>query len=97
MSINIKIFKIFKIKIVNCSCLYSYCDGEHDFIALEDLRPDGYAAASRQDGLDLNHSLILMKALGRFHALSLALKHQEPDVFKGLLNYIEVNKSVSNV
>lgn len=72
------------------NCLAAYTDGQHDFIALEDLNPDGYRAASRQTGLDLEHCKMLMKILGKFHAVSLAFKDQEPEEFKEILKSIEV-------
>lgn len=71
-------------------CLAAHCDGETDFLALEDLRPDGYRAASRQDGLDLAHCRMIIRALGKFHAMTLAIRDQEPELLKEILQYIEV-------
>ncbi|XP_052866192.1 uncharacterized protein LOC128272426 [Anopheles cruzii] len=62
-------------------CFVAYCDGENDFIALDDLGQYGYATASRAEGVGLEDCLRCMRALGRFHALSLAMKEQESDRF----------------
>lgn len=72
-------------------CLAVYCDGENDFLALEDLRPGGYRPASRQNGLDLMHCQMIIKKLGKFHALSLAIKDQDPQLFNDMIKYVEVS------
>lgn len=72
-------------------CLAFYVDGEHDFLALEDLRPGGYASASRQHGFDLDHCKLLLRALGKYHALSLAIKDQDPEMFKEMRDALEVS------
>lgn len=72
-------------------CLAVYCDGENDFIVLEDLRPGGYRAASRQNGLDLMHCQMIIKKLGKFHAISLAIKDQDPQLFNDMIKYVEVS------
>lgn len=72
-------------------CLAVHCDGENDFLALEDLRPGGYRPASRQNGLDLMHCQLIIKKLGKFHAISLAIKDQEPQLFVDMIKYVEVS------
>lgn len=71
-------------------CLAAHCDGETDFLALEDLRPAGYRSASRQDGLDLAHCRLIIRTLGKFHAMTLAIRDQEPDLLAEMLQFIEV-------
>lgn len=72
-------------------CVASLVDGQNDFIVLEDLAVDGYAAPNRQDGLDLAHCKLLMKTLGKLHGISLAIKDQEPELFKKCIDSVEVN------
>uniref|UniRef100_A0A1L8DN26 Putative juvenile hormone-inducible protein n=1 Tax=Nyssomyia neivai TaxID=330878 RepID=A0A1L8DN26_9DIPT len=63
-------------------CFLSFCDGEQDYLALDDLTKYGYEAADRQDGLDFAHCILAMESLGRFHGVSLAMKDQEPENFR---------------
>ncbi|XP_076678492.1 uncharacterized protein LOC143374326 isoform X2 [Andrena cerasifolii] len=47
-------------------------------LIIEDLAPLGFRMADRQAGLDLAHSLLAMRGLGKFHASSVALCEKEP-------------------
>lgn len=71
-------------------CLFAFTDGEHDFIALEDLSPAGYSSAPRQEGIDFDHSRILMQTLGKFHAISLAIGDQDPELLQRMIDSLEV-------
>ncbi|XP_012267685.2 uncharacterized protein LOC105692808 isoform X2 [Athalia rosae] len=51
---------------------------------LEDLATLGFRMADRRSGLDLDHALLTMRNLGKFHASSIALMEKEPGV---LANY----------
>lgn len=51
-------------------------DGDNDFIALEDLPCDGFKTADRSNGLDYAHCKQIMTVLGKFHAISLAIRDQ---------------------
>lgn len=74
-------------------CLFTYIDGTNDFIAMEDLCVDGFGSASRQDGIDYEHCRLIMKTLGKFHALSLAMGDQEPDSLTQLIGGLEVGET----
>jgi hypothetical protein len=65
-------------------------DGENDFIVLEDLSPTGYVTADRTKGLDFDHCVAVLQTLGRFHALSFAMKDQDPEGFKTVVNCVKV-------
>ncbi|KAG4079925.1 hypothetical protein HA402_006237 [Bradysia odoriphaga] len=71
------------------SCYATVVDGENDFLALEDLSRDGYKTADRTNGLDFYHCKEILTALGKFHAVSLAIKDQEPEEFKRIVGAIE--------
>ena len=47
--------------------------GDPSFLVMEDLASLGYRMASRQDGLDLQHCLIVFRNLAKLHACSVAL------------------------
>lgn len=63
-------------------CYLSFCDGENDFIALEDVSFLGYRSPNRQDYISLDECMMTMKAMGRLHGIGLAFAHQEPKAFK---------------
>ncbi|XP_054287829.1 uncharacterized protein LOC129003557 [Macrosteles quadrilineatus] len=55
-----------------------------DVIVLRDLRQDGFTTADRRAGLDLDHCLLVMKELGKFHAMSFNMKKNDPSQFAQL-------------
>lgn len=77
-------------------CYASLSDGENDFIALEDLTSDGYETTDRENGLDFNQCKQIMTLIGKFHALSLAFRDQEPSEFEKMVDCIEVILFVQN-
>ncbi|XP_063695694.1 uncharacterized protein LOC134827085 [Culicoides brevitarsis] len=50
-------------------------------IIMENLRERGYATADRAKTIDFTYSRLVMEGLGRYHALSYAMKHQKPEIF----------------
>ncbi|XP_052754411.1 uncharacterized protein LOC113509350 [Galleria mellonella] len=60
----------------------SYSDGINDVICLEDASLENYGSAVRQEGIDYNHCKITFKVLAQFHALSFAMKDQQPEEFE---------------
>ncbi|KAG5322211.1 MOS1T transposase, partial [Pseudoatta argentina] len=48
------------------------------FLAIEDLASLGFRMANRLSGLDLDHSILELHGLARFHAASVALCEKEP-------------------
>lgn len=71
-------------------CYASLSDGENDFIALEDLSFDGYKTTDRASGFDFNHCKQIMATLGKFHAISLAIRDQEPEELNKMIDFVEV-------
>lgn len=51
-------------------------------VIMEDLRSKDFVMWSRYDPVPLSHEELLFKQLGRFHAISFALKDQRPEVFQ---------------
>lgn len=62
--------------------LHAYVDGRNDFIVLEDLCPGGYGSAGRHGGMDLAHCRLVMRTLGKFHAVSLAIGDRQPELLR---------------
>ena len=50
-----------------------YTQENPPLLVIEDLAPLGFRMADRQAGLDLNHCLLAIRGLARFHASSVAL------------------------
>ncbi|XP_069690958.1 uncharacterized protein [Periplaneta americana] len=49
------------------------------YLIMEDLKESGFKIAERMRGLDMNHSLLVMKNLGRYHAASVVLHEKQPE------------------
>uniref|UniRef100_A0A1B0FD05 CHK kinase-like domain-containing protein n=1 Tax=Glossina morsitans morsitans TaxID=37546 RepID=A0A1B0FD05_GLOMM len=70
-------------------CYASYCDGENDFIALEDVNVFGYSSPIRQECISLEECVLTMSTLGRFHGISLAFSELEPEEFEKTCKCLE--------
>jgi len=55
----------------------------------EDLKESGYSVASRDLGLNMEHSTLVLERLAKFHAISMMLAKKVFDFIKG--NYLKVN------
>lgn len=69
-------------------CEYPKCYGtlddkqnDHFVIVLEDLKASGYLLFDKLRPADFNHVKLFAESLGKFHAVSFALKDQRPEVF----------------
>lgn len=70
-------------------CYFSISDEFSECLYLEDLTKRNFEMVSlREKPLNFDHVSLMMKALGEFHALSFALKDQQPIKFKELSNSI---------
>ncbi|XP_058455387.1 uncharacterized protein LOC131432854 [Malaya genurostris] len=56
--------------------------GEEALILMEDLRDRDFAMWNKLESINYEHARLLMIQLGRFHALSFAMKDQRPDLFE---------------
>jgi hypothetical protein len=63
-------------------CLYYHSGSNAYAIVLDDLTEQGFRLADRTVGLDMQHSLLVMKAIAQSHAASAVLHFQEPEIFK---------------
>lgn len=70
-------------------CLLSHCDGDNDFVVLENINFLGYISPDRQSCITLTDCLLIIKTLGRFHGLSIAFRDQEPVNFENAANSVE--------
>ncbi|XP_031337195.1 uncharacterized protein LOC116166380, partial [Photinus pyralis] len=60
----------------------SYLEEPYETIIMEDMKAVGYKLYNRQDPLDYEHALMVMREYGRFHAISFAIRDQKPDLFQ---------------
>jgi len=63
-------------------CLYYYSESTATAIVLDDLKEQGFRLADRTVGLDMQHCLLVMKAIAQSHAASAVLQHKEPEILK---------------
>lgn len=67
---------------------FAHCDGTNDVICLEDASLENYGSAVRQEGIDLAHCQQTLKSLAKFHAISFAMKDQNPEEFEDISHHI---------
>uniref|UniRef100_A0A182MI41 CHK kinase-like domain-containing protein n=1 Tax=Anopheles culicifacies TaxID=139723 RepID=A0A182MI41_9DIPT len=65
-------------------CYYAHYDGqtEEAIIVMEDLRVKEYNMFNKEKPVDYEHARLTMELLGRYNAVSLALKHDRPKEFE---------------
>lgn len=73
----------------NCFDSYPKCyaaianeDSGEFVVIMGDLREQGFTMWPKKEPIRLDHALLTMEQLGRFHGISLALKQQQPDIFE---------------
>ncbi|CAH1406808.1 unnamed protein product [Nezara viridula] len=57
-----------------CNCIHS--DPYLSCILLEDLKASGYSLVPRQQGLDLDHSIVALRGLGKYHGMAKVLEER---------------------
>lgn len=65
-------------------CYYAISDAakEQHVLIMDDLRPKGYSLWDKSIPISYDCVKVLMRALGRYHAISYAFRDQKPDIFK---------------
>ncbi|GFG34061.1 hypothetical protein Cfor_11164 [Coptotermes formosanus] len=64
------------------SCLYYHSGAPAPALVLDDLKEQGFRMADRRAGLDMQHCLLVMKALAQLHAASAVLHLKNPQIFR---------------
>lgn len=82
---------------MSSDCYYVHVNGAHSLLVLEDLKPLEYVMHERQNGIDLDHCLMVMEKIARFHAASVVLYNKEsakiPKIFdEGLYCNVDMIK-----
>lgn len=62
----------------SATCFYSHSGP--DFIVMEDLKEKGFKMAKRNLGLDMKHSMLVMRKIARHHASSAVLREKNPEI-----------------
>ncbi|XP_014275097.1 uncharacterized protein [Halyomorpha halys] len=57
-------------------CNFVHYDPELSYILLEDLKASGYSCVPRQESLDLDHAILALRGLGRFHGMAKVLEQR---------------------
>jgi hypothetical protein len=64
------------------SCLHCHSGTPASALVLADLKEQGFRMADRNVGLDMQHCLLVMKAIAQSHAASAVLHLKNPEIFK---------------
>lgn len=76
-----------------CKCYAAENDEfDHFAIILDDLRSNGFVMWNSKQPIRNDHSTAVMRALGKFHGISLAMKHQKPNLFEQFTNADNIPK-----
>ena len=71
----------------NAQCYFSMSEELCESLFLEDLKRRQFEMLNyRKESITFEHVSLVMKALGKLHAISFALKDQQPEKFKELAN-----------
>ena len=54
-------------------------------LVMEDLSASGFKMLDRMTGLDLHHSLLVMRTLAKFHASSVIAYEEEPGLYHAFM------------
>lgn len=65
-------------------CYEAYSSADCEGLVLENLKAKGFSLWNRLVPMDENHISLVLREYGRFHAISLAMKDQNPEQFKQL-------------
>jgi len=63
-------------------CLYYHSESHASALVLDDLKEEGFKLADTTVGLDMQHCLLVMKAIAQQHAASAVLHLKDPEIFK---------------
>ncbi|CRK87815.1 CLUMA_CG001603, isoform A [Clunio marinus] len=63
-------------------CLRTSNDDQHEALYLEDLKESGFDMFDRFKDVTLDHVSRVMESLGKFHAISFAIKDQHPELIE---------------
>ncbi|PSN29269.1 hypothetical protein C0J52_28191 [Blattella germanica] len=80
--------------------IYSSLEPRSIAIVLQDLKREGFKLAQGDLGLDLNHGLLVMRTIARFHACSLVLYRNDPkclEFYEDSLQATEENTLMMNL
>ncbi|KAK9874578.1 hypothetical protein WA026_005411 [Henosepilachna vigintioctopunctata] len=63
--------------------VYSFCDEEgRESLIMENLYDLGYRVSNRKKPMDLERVLLVLKTLGKHHAVSMAMRKKSPKIFE---------------
>ncbi|KAJ9589202.1 hypothetical protein L9F63_028012 [Diploptera punctata] len=73
-------------------CIYSQLEYPDVIIVLEDLKEEGFRMAERTEGLDMDHCLLVLRTLAKYHAATAVLYEQDPQLFEPFRENLYNNK-----
>jgi hypothetical protein len=67
-------------------CYGTFIGNNKEIIVLENLKKSGYALWDKKIPMTRKHINMVVKAYGKFHAISVAMKDQEPEKYQQLID-----------
>jgi thiamine kinase-like enzyme len=67
-------------------CYGTFIDDNKEIIVLENLKKSGYALWDKKMSMTRKHINMVVEAYGKFHAISVAMKDQEPEKYQQLID-----------
>lgn len=76
-------------------CFAAVADDESEqyVVIMEDLRPKGFKMWNKADAAPIENMRLVMREIGKFHGLSIALKDQRPDEFAEFKQLTDISRT----
>lgn len=79
-----------------CYAAVADVQNEQFAVIMEDLKVKGFDLLPKERPIDSDHLLLVVGQLARFHAISFAIKDQQPHVYDGLRNVKDLFRNFTN-
>lgn len=83
----------------NCYYACGSNDTQQNIVIMDDLRDEGFEHRSESHPITFNDAQLFVKAIGRLHALSFAIRDQRPNIFKefeSILKHCSILHMINN-
>ncbi|XP_058455391.1 uncharacterized protein LOC131432857 [Malaya genurostris] len=77
-------------------CYYTSCSVEklEAMVIMEDLRENNFRMWNKYEPVDFEHSRMILEQLGKLHAISFAMKDQQPEMFEQFKTFTDPIKTM---
>lgn len=78
-------------------CYGTFFEQQIEALVFEDLKEAGYKLWDRKVPMDESHVSLVLEEYGKLHAVSLAMRHQNPELFRRVTDCIKGSDVFSNI